>query len=312
MARLDPLFPDDDDNKRIHPFDYNTIRNKILQVLGNGSGTFGYGQQLLSSPVSSGNLIEAAQWDNLRKDLINIRWHQNGVQPSITPVVSGSVIRFRDSEPNRRYDILAEEVLTTRFNIGTGRSIVLDGATQSRTGSWSTQSQCEATVTFTTSDNARYFFNSGGRIRISSSRTGGAPTSQNNAWTNILNSVGTIEFAGNITNERNFYNLTDEYVSFFNRSLSTPYSSNFYQIEVKSNVVNNSTGLANVVNFRITWRDDYIDPGNNPGDNPNTDDIVDGTLTVILEEFKAAGPMIPDGNFQIESPNYVIGSITAS
>jgi hypothetical protein len=32
-------------------------------------------------------------------------------------------------------------------------------------------------------NHARFFFNSGGRIRISSNRAGGSPTPQNNSWT---------------------------------------------------------------------------------------------------------------------------------
>ena len=63
-----------------------------------------------------------------------------------------------------------------------------------------------AQITFVSADAARYFFNSGGKIRFSSSRTRGSSTSQNNAWTNVLNSAGTIEFGGD-TENLDFYIL---------------------------------------------------------------------------------------------------------
>jgi hypothetical protein len=309
MSKLDPLFPNPDDFslRRIHSLDYNSIRNKIIQVLGNGSGTSGYGQTVSSSPVVAGNTITAAQWQALRNDLVNIKLHQEGNVPAIAQVIQGAVIGFGESQPNREFDRIVDQTFTTRFNIGIGRSVVSSGISQSRTGSWSVQSQCVSTVTFSSSDNARFFFNSGGKLRFTSTRTGGVSTAQNNAWTNVLSAAGTQQFSGNISDAENFYKLTDSYRVFYSRSLSTPYSSNFYRIEAKSNVSNNSVGGATVIDFRITWRDDYTDPGP-----PAPGDLVDGTLTISIEEFKATGSIVPSGSFIIASPSYSITPITAS
>jgi hypothetical protein len=186
--------------------------------------------------------------------------HQEGNVPAIAQVIQGAVIGFGESQPNREFDRIVDQTFTTRFNIGIGRSVVSSGTSQSRTGSWSVQSQCVATVTFSSSDNARFFFNSGGKLRFTSTRTGGVSTAQNNAWT-----------------------------------------------EAKSNVSNNSVGGATVIDFRITWRDDYTDPGP-----PAPGDLVDGTLTISIEEFKATGSIVPSGSFTISSPSYSITPITAS
>jgi len=291
--------------------DYNSIRTKVLQILGNGSGTVGYGQSLNSSPVTSGNTITAAQWQALRNDLINIKLHQDGNIPTLASVTQGAPIRFGAAEPNQQWSNIADQAFSARFNIGIGRSIVSAGTSQTRTGSWITQSQCVATVTFSTSDQARFFFNSGGKLRFTSSRTGGAATAQNNAWTNVLSAAGTQEFTGNIADPENFYNLIDTYKNIFTRTLSTPYSANFYRIEAKSNVSNNSVGGATVIDFRITWRDDYVDP-DGPTNIFDPADIVDGTLNVIIEELKAIGSLVPLGSFDITSPTYAITEITAS
>ncbi len=287
--------------------DYNTIRTKVLQILGNGAGTVGYGQILTSLPVAAGNIITTDQWQALRNDIINVKLHQDGSVPTLAQIIKGTPIQFGIAEPNRQWDIIINQALGARFNIGVGRSTVSSAISQSRTGSWSVESQCVATVTFTTSDQARFFFNSGGKLRFTSIRTGGASTAQNNAWSNILNSVGSYEFTGNIAAAENFYNLTDTYKTVLIRTLSTPYSANFYRIRAQADVPNNSTGTARILNFEITWRDDYVDPGP-----PLPDDEVDGTLTINIDELKASGSLVPAGAFTIQSPTYGITPITAT
>lgn len=318
MPKLDPLFPSQDDFslRRIHHLDYNSIRSKIIQLLGNGSGSSGYGQSVSSLPVSAGNIITAEQWQNLKNDLINIKLHQDGNIPTLSQISQNLVIGFGESQPNREFDRIADEAFVSRFNIGIGRSTVTSAVSQTRTGSWSFQSQCVATATFSSADEARYFFNSGGKIRFTSTRTGGSSSAQNNAWSNILNSAGTYQFSGNIVELENFYTLTDNYKNVFVQILSTPYSSNFYRIESRSNVPNNSSGTATVVDFRVTWRDDYVDPDilfGRPSDtHVPPGDLVDGTLSIVIEELKAIGSLVPTGTFTISSPSYSITPITAT
>lgn len=304
MPRLDSQTP-----ARISHLDYNAIRTKVDSILGTGTGQRGYGQALVSSPVFQGNTVTKLQWDQLRFDLVNIRVHQSGEVPVIVVPAEQSVIRYGSGHPNDNYDFIAEQSILSRFNIGPGRSISSIAGSQTRTGSWGTQSQCVLTVTFPNADRARWFFNSGGKLRFSSSRSGGASSNQNNAWTNLLNAAGTQEFSAIITSTVNFYNLTTSYRTLYQRSASAPYLANSYRIEVKCNCSgsDNSTGTANVVEFRFTWADSYTDPGP-----PAPGDLVDGTLTVRAEEVKATGSLIPSGTFTIQSPTYSFSSITAS
>jgi hypothetical protein len=304
--------------QRIAATDYNAIRNKIIAILGTGSGQQGYGQPTTSSALFAGNNITKAQWDLLRYDLVNSLVHQDGTTPSIVTISSGDVIGYGAGYANTNYDTLAEQAILNRFNIGAGQSVLssptMAGQTAlgviSRTGAWSTQSQCTLTVTFATANEARYFFNSGGKIRFTSSRTGGATTSQNNAWTNLLStSVGTVNFGAATPALVNFYNLTTSYQQWYTLSSTTPYSSNFYRIEALCNCTDptNTNGTASIVTFRITWKDDYVDPHIDP-----PGDTVDGTLSLTVEEFKAAGFLIPSGTFAITSPTYSISAISAT
>ena len=295
----------------IHASDYNAIRAKVLQILGTGSGSSGYGQVVQSSNVVTGNLITAEQWSLLRADIVNIRLHQDGAVPTLPSISQGLPIVLSAAAANFGFVTVLDSSFSSRFNIGSGRSQVSAGASQSRTGSWTVQSQCVATITFSNANEARFFFNSGGKIRFTSSRTGGSASSQNNAWSNVLTAAGTQSFSGDISLPHHFYKLTNNYSDnlFYTISASTPYSANYYELAAKCNVANNNTGTATAVDFRITWRDNYFDlfPSS-----PPPGDLVDGTLEIQISEFKATGSLIPTGSFDIISPSFSITSITAS
>ena len=296
-------------SNQVTAVDYNTIRDKVVSILGTGSSTRGYGQTIQSTAVSEGNTITKAQWDALRYDIINIKLHQDGELPAIATVPTTEPIRFGAGHPNTNYNTLIEQAILNRFNIGGGQSIVTNKATRTYTSSWGTQAQTELTLTFANADEARYYFNTGGKIRITSTRTGGSATSQNNAWTNLLTSAGTQSFGAAVPVSKNFYTLTNSYDDnvYYQLYSSTPYSSNYFELAAKSNVSNNSSGTATVVTIRITLRDDYIDLGA-----PAPGDTVDGTLSVVVDEFKATGTLQPSGAFAITSPTFSLSTITAS
>ena len=308
MPKLDSQNP-----ARISNLDYNAIRNKVIALLGSGSGQRGYGQTIASSAVSAGNVINKSHWDSLRYDLTNIKVHQDGVTPSIVELAPGAVIRYGASHPNTNYETIAAQADLARFNIGAGQSVLAVKANTSYSSSWNTSASCTLTVTFSTADTARYFFNSGGKIQFTSTRTDGTSSSQNNAWTQLLATVGTQSFGGAEPSLANFYTLTSSYQTFYQRSQSTPYSNNYFQLAALCNVSNNSAGTATSITFRITWADGYTDPGNSSGDSPNQIDRVNGTLTIAVSELKAAGLMIPSGTFTVAGPSsYSLSSITAS
>jgi hypothetical protein len=277
--------------------DYNTIRNKIINVMSTGSGNSGYGQTTFSSSVSSGNTVTKAQWDALRYDLYNAIFHQTGSVPSITTVAVGDVIRYGASNPNYQYNTLADQATSNRFDLGVGQFVTDALQTTNRSTSWYSSVSCTASVTFNTAEQARFFFNSGGKIRFSSSRTGGTSSQQNTAWSNVLSTAGTQVFGG-ATPAINFFNLTSSYQEFYSLSAISPYSANKWKIEALCNVANNSAGTANIITFRITWVDDYTDTG--PEVAP--DDYVDGTLTINMDAVRASGFLQPAGSFTIVAP----------
>lgn len=297
----------------IEAVDYNAIRNKLINVMGTGFGQSGYGQTIVSSPVAQGNQVTKAQWDNLRFDIINARIHQDGVTPTVVQAVQGQPIKYGAASPNNQYDSQANIIALNKFNVGTGQFVIDAGTSTTLNTPWTTSVSAEAIITFSSADRARWFFNSGGVLRISASRTGGSATFQNSSWSSILDTAG-IQTIGGISSTRTFWDLPSTYTTIYSLSGSTPYATNNYQIQALCNVADNSVGGATIIQIRWILTDSYTDPGNSFADNPNTVDSVDGTLSFRIDEKRASGVLLPQGtgNFSIQRPNYSITSITGS
>jgi hypothetical protein len=295
---------------QIEASDYNAIRSKIVNLMGEGSGQTGYGQTTLSPTVAIGNEISKVQWDALRYDLLNARIHQDGLVPLIVSAESGQPIRFGSGFPNSQYNLQADLATTNKWNLGSGQFVIDAGTTTVRSTAWVSEVTTTCTVTFNTADQARWFFNSGGKIRVTSSRTGGTGSPQNATWSSLLAAAGTQAFGGNNAGV-NFYNLTNAYQQFFLSTSSSPYTANQYRIEVLSNVTNNSVGGATILTFRIKFTDNYSYGG---GGGSSFPDNVDGTLSVIIDEIRASGSLQPlgTGSFVLTRPAYSITSLSGS
>jgi hypothetical protein len=255
--------------------------------------------------------VTKAQWDNLRFDIFNARLHQDGLSPTIVTATSGQPVRYGAGHPNNQYNTQADTAVANKFNIGTGQFVIESATSATRTTSWNSSLTATVTVTFATADQARYFFNSGSKIRCSSSRIGGSASPQNSSWSNILDTAGTVAFGGN-TSGLNFYNLTNSYQTFFNLTSSAPYSANQYRIEVVSNIADNTIGGATTLTFRVTYSDTYTYTGTG---SPSIPDNVDGTLTLTVDELRASGTLQPlgTGPFVITRPtSYSISGISGS
>jgi len=287
--------------------DYNSIRTKIQNVMAVGTGNLGYGQTTFSSLVVVGNSVTKAQWDALRYDIYNAVLHQTGSAPAITTVAVGDVIRHGASQPNFQYNTIADQATTNRFDLGTGQFVTEAINSTSFASSWYQSVSSTTSVTFATAEQARFFFNAGGKIRFASTRTGGNGEAQNTSWSNLLSGAGTQSFVGGPSGV-NFFSLTNSFQTFAEISGSSAYSNNKWRLEASCNVSNNTSGTANIVNFRITWLDAYTDIGpTGPGD------LVDGTLTLTVDQVRPAGFLQPSGTFTTIGPaSATVGAISGS
>ena len=291
---------------------YVTIQDKAQSLIGTGSETRGYGQTVQSADVFSGNAITKAQWDALRYDLINIRVHQDGVLPNIVTIAVGDPIGYGAASPNSNYDTLLETAISNRFRIDASQSVVTAKTSATYTSSWSNSLTTTLTLTFSNSNEARYFFNSGGKIRLTPTIAGGTVTPQYTAWVNILNSIGTRSFGADTDPFVSYYNLTNTFQTYYTSFASSPYSNNSYTLEARTDVANNSTGTATQLFLRVTLADSYVDPDVATGNVEPPGDSVNGTLTISVSELKAAGSLQPSGSFTITSPTYSLSAISGS
>jgi hypothetical protein len=319
-------------NSIIVQADYNSIRNKVIAVLGNGSGNSGYGQQdrIVSTAVAEGTRVTINEWANLRFDIINAYKHINGSNPVTAVVSEGNTIRYTGSftpdtgsldVPQKQYDDWANNITTNRFAVAAGESAATAATTSNRTTAWA--SQCECTIQFywSNANDARYWFNSGGKIRISANRTGGATTAQNTSWTTLLSAAGTQNFGGDVPNAgttpndgTNWYRTTNTFQTFYQATASSPYGSNNFRMQARCvDVPSNSGGTAASGEIRLLFTDGYTDSGAGFDPNPPPGDVIDGTLTVSVSTLFATGIMVPNSaSFAVTQPTLAIPSITGS
>jgi len=280
--------------------DVSTPANTGLNVMGTGSLSRGYGQTTFGATKNVGDTITANDFNNIRYDLLNASAHQNGSAAALSLAgnLAGNIINSTDPDAFIPY---ASTVDTNRFTCHSSRKSTASAGNNSRTSSWASSVSTTYTLNFSSADQARYFWNGGGRIRFASSRTGGAASAQNTSWSSLLTSAGTQEFGGVAV-----YGWGTGSTSLYSISSSAPYASNTYAISVSLNA---AIGSATAFNFVLTWSDPYTDPS--PGNPPAPEDIVDGTLAYTVEVTTPTGghALTPSGTWT--SYNYATFSAGA-
>lgn len=300
----------------IRAADYNFLHNNVKKILGTGIGSFGYGQTVQSSPVAVGNIATREQWNDLRNDIINCKIHQTGLFPPIVNLNNINVIDDTPADPLVNFSILTDEAATFRFSVSPSQSVVTIKDTKIFSSSWSVALVTEGSAVFSNADQARYFFNSGGKIGVSGVKSGGSSSDQNRSWTALLESAGVQYLSADPFKAVNFYTLTNVYQTFYQLRSDAAYADNLIRLQAKCNVADNSLGGATQIDIRILYLDGYID-SYIPFPPP---DEVDGTLTIQITEVKAAGVLYPSivadggptGNFVITSPSFSFDEITST
>lgn len=321
-------------NDIIRESDYNNIRNKLVNIMGTGSADSGWGQtsKIQSSAVAVGSPVSISDWGKLRYDIINAYVHIFGTTPTTAQVLEGYPVRYSNTfvpdtgpspgsptktdSPVTQYNAWVDTIIANKFGLGAGQSSTTAAVSNSFTGSWSNSLSCVVEVKFANANDARYFFNSGGQVRFTSSKTNNTLTAQNTTWASLLTSAGTRSFGGNSpstgnspSNGQNWYRMTQIDQVWSTISGSSPYGSNTYRISSRSNVASNTTGTANIGYFLVQFLDGYSDPGP-----PLPGDAVDGTFTVSVDCLHPTGILVPTGagNFAVPLPTITISGFTAS
>lgn len=280
---------------KIRTVDYNSLQTKASNILGTGSASFGYGQTVQSSQVTTSTNVTVNEWGSLRNDIINIYRHQNNAIPTtvqLPETVEGASVRYNASDaPVIAWDAFLTTLETNRVNaLPVGRFGTSTGLTRGVFVSFSNSAYIDVTLTWASAEEARFFFNGGGRIRLTSSFSGYLGTSQNVAWATLLSTVGTREWGGFFpdtgvsgTDGRNWHKSDTSLRQFFSQSATAPYGSNTYSLQASKSGA--------TVTFRYQFVDNYTDPPTGDPDNPPPNDLVQGTMTVIAAYTYPSGAM---------------------
>ena len=270
--------------------DYNNIvgsspsstTNQINTVWAVGNGNAGYGQTAIAQ-VSTGNTVTATQWATAVNRLNSILTHQSGSGSGIGAPTAGSIIAYLStfqSSVNTSY--------TNRLNSSTNGTDITGTAPAAAT--WNTSTPTTTTITrtatFASADQARYFFNAGGKLVLTFSCTNTLGNSKGADWATLLNTKMASMVVGSTTNSRTgtggtasatntalgYWSCTttdQSMITLTSASGTADYSSNSVAVGIKSNGTQGSNGdVGNIVTFTITLTDAAADTNTAPAGIP--------------------------------------------
>jgi len=265
---------------------FNTLRQQIDNVLGNGSGDSGYGQTLVTQSVQVGDLIDATNINNAYEDLRKAYKHQTGGNPAsnvIQAVNQGDLIKENDGVSYTgwdQYEALATLVSTNRLTVDVNQQDVVASLPNNR-ADWNGTITLIVEVNFASVDARRHYFNQGGFIRIASSTTDSS--SKGSDWNSIMS--GNLDFGAHATTTTGGgtvyaignYELDGTVQRIYQRidAGGGAYSANDYYVDVQST-------SATQITFTITWQDES---GGNPDEdvsNLNCDIYTATAITDII------------------------------
>jgi hypothetical protein len=278
---------------------YNDLQKTVSDILGAGFSDAGYGQELVSAPLSVGESVTAEHMNLLRDDINRIHVHQTGSLSSLVALNQGDTIGANDvgGDVDKGFNQFVSVVNILEANAGVvdGTQVTLETATTStRFAAWNGKVVHSFTVSFDDSDHRRAFFNAGGQIQISAQIEGDV-TPKGQDWNTILTNMGTIKFAADTTTKTGSagilqpvgnYDLTTSYQKIFERrGQADYYAENRYFIYAKE-------VSDRAIQFSIEFED------NDEGD-PTDDELVRGTLTSVIKQLRPTGSYV-----SVTSPSY--------
>ena len=185
----------------IQATDYNTFAGNttagLNRVWSTGAGDAGWGQTDIAT-VSASGVVTATQWATIVNNLATSGTQTNTTLTSRTAPVTGNLIAIL---ANVSTDITS--VTTNRGNaIASGTEYgVFSGTTSKTTATGSGQAAWTITfthtVTFPSANQARYFWNAGGIVRLKYGKSSTGTTSDED-WNTLAGWCGTINLTGRV------------------------------------------------------------------------------------------------------------------
>ncbi len=170
----------------------------INHIQGTGNAGYGLGQSTVAT-VSAGNTVQASQWNSLFTAMDNVANHTNRTLTSTTARSAGDAIAAISALSadlnNLAADVVGGSTAATAVTEG--------GEDSSRVASavYDTSHIVEETFTFAGGNEARWFFNAGGKLRMKVTNSATNSTSKDTSLSGVITSVGTFDI-GSTTSAR--------------------------------------------------------------------------------------------------------------
>lgn len=250
-----------------------TTSGKINTVWATGGTNAGYGQTAIAN-VAQYATVSSSEWAGLVNATANSASHQGTSITAVTAPATGGTITYLSAIPTNLTTIYG-----TRLNAASQGSTSANTVTTAAT--WSSIATWTHTVSFANGDAARYFFNSGGQLKVTCSHPSG--TGINLLLNNLASNIGTVVLSsptsgsvtiastsyngvtkvgggGNaptVSTNTGYYALSTANTSIFTQTASTGpagYLSTNINVTVKSNGTQGSNGDAgSVITIYTTW-----------------------------------------------------------
>jgi hypothetical protein len=187
----------------IQAVDYNGFANdtggaNVNAVWGAGSGDRGWGQSSTLSTVSAAGTVTATQWADLVNRITSLGNQTSTSLTARSAPTAGATINILS---NLNTDLT--NCTTNRGNAAAvGTTYATFGGTTSKTGATANNQSgwtitFTHTVTFPSANQARYFWNAGGRVLLDFSKTS-TGTDTDPDWNSFAATIGTISFVGRV------------------------------------------------------------------------------------------------------------------
>ena len=251
----------------------NTTSGTLNTVWSTGGTTAGYGQTALAT-VAVAQTVGAAEWANLVNRTANSATHQGTTITSVTAPAAGNVITYVSAIPTN-----LTTIYNSRLNAATQGATTANTATFGST--WSAGITFTHTVTFANGDAARYFFNSGGQLKLTCSNPN-STAGINLLFNNLCSNIGTVAMsaptsgsvtisgvsyngitkigggggAPTISTNSGYFAMTTSNANVFTQLAggATAYVNSFIRVVAKSNGTQGSNGDAgSVVTLYTVW-----------------------------------------------------------
>ena len=271
---------DDEYNNFVAKSDSTFGYNIFAGTTAADSGNFdlGLGQTNIST-VAATNTITAAQWNSVFTGITNIANHANISVTSAAAVSSGDAIAIKAA--------LETDLGSLRTAIQGGcasataltTSAALQTVTTASEG-WDTSATQEVRVTYTNANQMRWFFNAGGKVRITVGTTAASVNPKDTAFADLGTAIGNLDIGSKTTTRSGtgetlttnglalgFHDLNTSYQTILKlTSDNANYTSNAIEIQAKLNAaVGTSVSMDIKMIATDPAADDQFTSGNTAG-----------------------------------------------